>query len=195
MPRASRPMLAQIGSGDPSERCPDWLYEIKWDGVRALCYIEDGQRAHGFAQRQRHGPPVSGAVDSAAPRRRAQTRFSTAKSPRSNERGAAQFRAAAAPHQRGRRQRDRRRSPAAIPSSFSLSICCISTATIFAGCRCIERKRLLKEILTARRRDPLFRTLQTTAKAGFEAAKQQGLEGIVGKKADSFYESRRSATG
>src|SRR5580698_10061540 len=39
MPENVAPMLAQIGKGDPSSG-DDWLYEIKWDGVRALCYID-----------------------------------------------------------------------------------------------------------------------------------------------------------
>ena len=40
MPGTIQPMLAT-----PTDRPPDgakWIYEIKWDGVRAICYIEDG---------------------------------------------------------------------------------------------------------------------------------------------------------
>src|ERR1022692_912306 len=39
MPENVEPMLAQIGKGDPP-RGDEWLYEIKWDGVRALCYVD-----------------------------------------------------------------------------------------------------------------------------------------------------------
>ena len=40
--RSVTPMLAQIGKGDPPAG-DDWIYEVKWDGVRAICYIEDGK--------------------------------------------------------------------------------------------------------------------------------------------------------
>ncbi len=41
MPVALEPMLATLGSTVPSGS--DWLYEVKWDGYRALCFIEDGR--------------------------------------------------------------------------------------------------------------------------------------------------------
>ena len=42
MPRNISPMLAVIGKGAPPSS-EDWLFEIKWDGVRAICYIESGE--------------------------------------------------------------------------------------------------------------------------------------------------------
>ncbi len=41
MPQAIRPMLAQPGDLPKSEE--DWAYEFKWDGVRALLYVEGGR--------------------------------------------------------------------------------------------------------------------------------------------------------
>jgi len=40
MPEGLTPMLASAG---PIPRGEQWVYEIKWDGVRALCYIRDGK--------------------------------------------------------------------------------------------------------------------------------------------------------
>jgi bifunctional non-homologous end joining protein LigD len=59
------------------------------------------------------------------------------------------------------------------------------------GLPLIERKRILKEVLQP---TDVIRYSEhfTDGKALFEAAKQQGVEGIIGKKASSFYESRRS---
>jgi bifunctional non-homologous end joining protein LigD len=59
------------------------------------------------------------------------------------------------------------------------------------GLPLLERKRLLKEVLQP---NDVIRYSEHFAdgRALFEAAKQQGVEGIVGKKASSFYESRRS---
>src|SRR5215469_9650559 len=41
MPTPFRPMLATIGEGAFSD--PGWLFEIKWDGVRALAWIAGGK--------------------------------------------------------------------------------------------------------------------------------------------------------
>src|ERR1039457_6542606 len=41
MPKALTPMAASLAEHIPSGK--DWLYEIKWDGVRALCFIENGE--------------------------------------------------------------------------------------------------------------------------------------------------------
>ncbi len=42
MPKIITPMLAELGKGEPPAS-GDWVYEIKWDGVRAICFIESGK--------------------------------------------------------------------------------------------------------------------------------------------------------
>lgn len=41
MPKDIRPMLATLADKPFSD--PDWLFEIKWDGIRALAFVEDGK--------------------------------------------------------------------------------------------------------------------------------------------------------
>jgi bifunctional non-homologous end joining protein LigD len=41
MPVALEPMLATLGTAVPSGS--EWLYEVKWDGYRALCFVEGGK--------------------------------------------------------------------------------------------------------------------------------------------------------
>ena len=41
MPTTITPMLASLADVAPTG--PDWVYEIKWDGVRALAFIENGE--------------------------------------------------------------------------------------------------------------------------------------------------------
>src|SRR5271166_5013095 len=41
MPEHVEPMLASLVDQPPPG--DDWLYEVKWDGVRALCFIENGK--------------------------------------------------------------------------------------------------------------------------------------------------------
>jgi bifunctional non-homologous end joining protein LigD len=40
MPKDMRPMLATLSDEPFSD--PNWLFEIKWDGIRALAFVEDG---------------------------------------------------------------------------------------------------------------------------------------------------------
>lgn len=40
MPETLTPMLATPAAAAPAE--PGWLFEVKWDGVRALCFVKDG---------------------------------------------------------------------------------------------------------------------------------------------------------
>src|SRR5580658_6973185 len=41
MPHSVSPMLATLATQPPSGDA--WLYEVKWDGVRALCFIDENQ--------------------------------------------------------------------------------------------------------------------------------------------------------
>jgi len=41
MPKVIKPMLATLVDDPFSD--PDWLFETKWDGVRATCFLENGQ--------------------------------------------------------------------------------------------------------------------------------------------------------
>ena len=72
--RLSR-MLAELGKGEPPRQGKDWLYEIKWDGVRAAVLpryqrrVSQRQRrpAHYFAQWKRRHPAIPRALRTAAP--------------------------------------------------------------------------------------------------------------------------------
>src|SRR5262249_24424058 len=53
MPSRIEPMLASIGDRAFSD--PNWLFEIKWDGVRALAYIQHGT----LKMQARHGADIT----------------------------------------------------------------------------------------------------------------------------------------
>ena len=61
------------------------------------------------------------------------------------------------------------------------------------GVPLIERKRLLKEVLNPTTSSATRSTSTATGRSCSKPRKQQGLEGIVGKRATSFYESRRDS--
>jgi bifunctional non-homologous end joining protein LigD len=188
MPKNISPMLAQIGKGPPPAG-KGWLYEVKWDGVRAICYIADGS----VRMVSRNG----NVIDQQYPELtilphqvNAQTAILDGEIAALNERGVPSF------------ELLQRRINVADASAVA-TLARHHPVVFFAfdllyldgrdlrGAPLEERKKLLKEILKP---TDVIRYSEhfTDGIALLEAAKQQGVEGIVGKRASSFYESRRA---
>ena len=188
LPDAGPPMLAQIGAGVPPSDAK-WIYEVKWDGVRALCYIQNGQ----VRMVSRNGNLIDRQYPelSILPHQiKAKTAIIDGEIAALNERGVPSF------------ELLQRRINVADASSVA-TLARHHPVVFYAfdllyldgrdlrGLPLVERKRMLKEVLQT---NDVVRYSEhfTDGKALLEAAKQQGVEGIVGKKASSFYESRRS---
>jgi len=188
LPEIGAPMLAEIGKGEPPSG-KNWIYEVKWDGVRALCYIQGGQ----VRMVSRNGNVIDRQYPelSILPHHvQAKTAIVDGEIAALNERGVPSF------------ELLQRRINVADASSIA-TLARHHPVVFYAfdllyldgrdlrGLPLIERKRVLKEIL---RPNDTIRYSEHFAdgQALFEAAKQQGVEGIIGKKASSFYESRRS---
>jgi bifunctional non-homologous end joining protein LigD len=184
------PMLAQIGKGAPPTG-PEWLYEIKWDGVRAICYIENGRvrlvsRNGNVMERQY--PELS-----VLPHHiKAKTAILDGEIAALDPRGLPSFELL--------QSRINVAEESAIATlSRNLPVVIFLFDLLYLNGRdlrgepLIERKRLLKEVLEP---DEIIRYSEHFPGAGtelLEAAKLQGLEGIIAKRASSFYESRRTA--
>jgi len=189
MPKIIAPMLAELGKGTPPAT-GDWLYEVKWDGVRALCFI-DGGKLHMVSRN-------ANAMEKQYPE------------------------LSILPHQVNARQAILDGEIVALDAhgkpSFELLQRRINVAEASAIARLsrnspvvfiafdllyldgsdlrqtplIERKKLLKDVLTP---NELVRYSEYFTGSGpqiLEAVKAQGLEGMVAKRPDSPYESRRS---
>jgi bifunctional non-homologous end joining protein LigD len=190
MPKNIAPMLAQIGRGTPPAS-EEWLYEIKWDGIRALCYIDDGKlrmvsRNGNLMDRQypelsilpHHVNATQAILDGEIAAL--------------DERGIPSF-------ERLQRRITVGEASAIATLSRHHPVVLYLFDLLFVdgrdlrGVPLIERKRLLKEVLKP---NDVIRYSEHFAGAGpdlLEAVRQQGIEGIVGKRASSPYESRRTA--
>lgn len=188
MPKALAPMAAFLGDHFPTS--DNWLYEIKWDGVRALCFVEDGAlqiftRNGNRCERQypeltvlpRHVRASSAILDGeiAALDEKGRPRFSLIQ-PRihvSDPNSIAHL----------------SRSTPVTFFAFDLLYC---DGYDLRNVSLRERKRALAEVLATSDLIRISEHFETSGAEMLEAARQAGLEGIVAKQADSKYESRRS---
>jgi bifunctional non-homologous end joining protein LigD len=190
MPANVAPMLAQLGKGEPPAS-EDWLFEVKWDGIRAIGYIENGQlrlvSRNGHAM-ERQYPELSILPHQIA----ARTAIFDGEIAALDSRGVPSFELL--------QHRITVADAAAIATLarkhpvvfFAFDLLYLDGYDL-RGAPLVERKRLLKEILQP---GDVIRYSDHFAGDGptlLEAAKAQGLEGIVGKRARSLYESRRTS--
>jgi len=190
MPKNLTPMLAQIGKGAPPISA-DWLFEVKWDGVRALCYLENGKarmvsRNGNAIDRQYpelsilpHHIKASSAIldgEIAALDARGVPSFELLQR-RINVAEASAIATLA------------RKDPVVL---FVFDLLYLDGHDL-RGVPLIERKRLLQEILSPGDGINYSNHFEGNGPDLLAAAKQQGLEGIVGKRANSLYESRRGS--
>jgi bifunctional non-homologous end joining protein LigD len=190
MPTNVAPMLAVIGKGGPPAS-EDWLCEVKWDGVRAICTVQDGKvhmvSRNGNAM-DRQYPELS-----ILPHHlKATTAILDGEIAALNAKGVPSF------------EQLQRRITVAEASAIatlvrSLPVVLFVFDLIYLdgydlrGVALAERKRLLKEVVVA---NDVIRYSEHFVGHGpelLEAARAQGIEGIVAKRARSFYESRRTA--
>ena len=188
LPRSIQPMLAVLAEHPPSG--PEWLYEVKWDGVRALCFIENNQLGI-YSRNQKR-------CDQQYPELSVLPRFLKAGS-------AILDGEIAVLDENGRARFSLIQPRIGVGDPNSVAHLARSTpATLFLfdllyldgydlrGVPLEERKRLLAEILTPTDRIRFSDHFAANGAAMLEAARAHGLEGILAKRRDSKYESRRS---
>ena len=187
MPSAITPMKGMLADSLP--RGKDWLYEIKWDGVRAICFVENGalrmtSRSGKSCERQYPELSVlphfldaqSAALDGeiCALDERGRPRFSLIQ-PRIMAAEAASVAAMA------------RSKPVTL---FLFDLLYLDGYDL-RGVELSERRKLLESIVKPGGQVRLSQTFEEGAHL-LEAAREQGLEGVVAKRAGSRYEARRS---
>jgi bifunctional non-homologous end joining protein LigD len=187
MPPRLEPMLATLIEHPFSD--PSWLFEIKWDGVRALAWIADGK----LTLRSRKGNDVT------------QTYPDLASLPKFlNARRAILDGEIVILSDRGRsdferlQERMHVRAPSAklladAPVTYYLFDLLYCDGYDLREAPLAERKELLRRLLRPHDHIRFSDHQVELGQEMFELARKEGLEGIVGKKADSTYVSARTA--
>src|SRR5947208_900354 len=191
MPKTILPMMAVAGATLPIGT--DWLYEVKWDGVRALCWIDKtaeepqvhvaSRKGTSIEQQYPELQEVAKAVD-------AQSAILDGEVVAFDERGVPSFqllqnRIGASP-----------RSASKLAQSYPVSYFAFDLLYLdgydLRSTPLAERKQLLASVLHS---TPAVRHSEHFVGKGNEllqAVRETGLEGVVAKQAFSKYESKRS---
>jgi len=187
MPESIAPMKGTLANSPPQGA--GWLYEIKWDGVRAICFVENGSvrmvsRSGKSCERQypeldvlpRFIDAQTAVLDAeiCVLDEQGRPRFGLIQ-PRIMVSGAASIAALA------------RSKPVAL---FIFDLLYLDGYDLRAAALS-ERRKLLETTLKPGGVIRLSGTFDE-GKQLLEAAREQGLEGIIAKRADSRYEARRS---
>ncbi len=169
---AYRPMLATLATEVPTG--PDWLFEVKWDGYRALAYVGHGEVrlvSRTGNDLTKRFPNVAGELARAT------------KSPALvldgevcalDEQGRPSFSAM---------QQARPGTPIVYEVFDLLEV----EGEVLVDRQLRDRRRRLQGLLDGRNRTVRLSETFEDGEALYRAAREQGLEGIVAKRADSPY--------
>jgi bifunctional non-homologous end joining protein LigD len=189
MPKIISPMLAELGKGTPPAT-GDWIYEIKWDGVRALCFI-DGGKLHMVSRNantmEKQYPELSILPHQV------------------NARQAILDGEIVALDALGKPSFELLQRRINVAEASAIARLSRNSPVVFIAfdllyldgsdlrrMPLIERKKRLKEVLTPNEVVRYSEYFTGTGPEILEAVKAQGLEGVVAKRPGSPYESRRS---
>ncbi len=190
MPKSVPPMLAEIGRGDPLDH-DHWLYEVKWDGVRAICYIESGR----LRMVSRNGNVMESQYPelSVLPHHiQARDAILDAEIVSLDARGVPSF------EQLQLRMNATEANAVALqrrhhPVTMYVFDVMYADGHDLRGVTVEDRKAFLRELLNPSDTIRYSDTFGSAGRALMAAVKAQGIEGIIGKRRGSFYESRRGS--
>src|SRR3989441_6993888 len=187
MPAAIHPMLAT--SIEKPFDDPEWLFEIKWDGYRAVSFLKDG-KARLVSRNQNDLTARYPELHDLPKFIKGENAILDGEIVALDEEGRSSF--SLMQQRTGIRQGGRRTAARGdIPVLYYVFDLLYLDGYDLRRIPLEQRKDLLSQIITAggpvRFSDHFARGV-----ALFEAAKQKGLEGILAKRRTSFYEERRS---
>jgi len=188
MPMKIHPMLAE--SADQAFDDPDWLFEIKWDGYRAIAFIENG-KARLVSRNQNDLTPRYPELKDLARLIKAKTAILDGEVVALDEDGRASF--SLMQQRTGFRAGGRKRvANADVPVLYYAFDLLYLDGYDWRRVPLEERKRKLTSLLVTGDAVRYSDHYEERGKALFEMARQKRLEGILAKKRASVYEERRS---
>src|SRR5262249_27459157 len=186
IPEAIEPMAGVLA--DQAPRGDDWLFEVKWDGVRALAFIDDEElwlQARSGIRCERQYPELAVVPHQVA----AKQAVLDGEIAVLDEKGVSQFHLI--------QPRIANTDPNSIahlsrstPVVYFVFDLLYLDGYDLRNVPLAERRALLDEIVTS---GPVLRVSEAFPGAGeemLEAARETGLEGVLAKHASSAYESR-----
>ena len=188
MPSFIQPMLASVIEKPFDD--PDWLFEIKWDGYRAIAFIDDGS-VRLVSRNQNDLTPRYPELRELGKFIRAKSAILDGEVVVLDEQGRSSF--SLMQQRTGIRAHGRQVAPRSeLPVLYYAFDLLYLDGYDLRRVALEGRKRVLKEILTPGELVRYSDDFPGRGVALFGAAKQQGLEGILAKHCGSTYEERRS---
>lgn len=164
-----------------------WLFEVKWDGYRSVCYVE-GERIRFLSRNQLDLGEKFPDLVAARAEVAAQTAVIDGEILALDPEGKPDFQLLqdAAGFRHGPRRREQ---PVLIFYAFDLLYC---NGRDLSNEPLLERKRLLSQLIAGQGRIRFSDHVQGKGRLLFEQVREQGMEGIIAKDGQSTYEQRRS---
>jgi bifunctional non-homologous end joining protein LigD len=188
MPDRIQPMLASIA--EDAFDSPDWLYEVKWDGYRAVAFIVDG-KVRLVSRNQNDLTGQYPELRELAERVRAERAVIDGEVVAVDESGRSSF--SLMQQRAGFRKWGRRaEGDAGIPILYYAFDLIYLDGYDLRRVNLEERKQALAGIIEAGGRVRFSDHSVGEGKALYRVAAEKGLEGIVAKRRNSCYEERRS---
>ena len=186
MPKGVPVTLAQIKERPFSD--PDWVFEIKWDGVRALAQIEDG-KATLWARSGRNITPEYPEFKDLGKHFRVANAIADGEIATLDENGRSDF------HKLQNRlgvQNPSQNLMNSVPVNYYFFDLLYANGFDLRKSPLVERKELLKHVLITDERIRYSDHIEEKGEELFEAAREKGLEGILAKLRDSTYPGTRT---
>jgi len=187
MPESLDPMLATAVTKPPAGN--QWIYEIKWDGVRALCRIRDGELTI-FSRRGNRCEKQYPELRTLPEHVDAKEAWLDGEICVLNEEGRSSF---------GLIQHRINANPSAVPrltethpALLFLFDVLYANGYDFRGCSLGDRRKVLESLVKPSGNIRISDAYETDGEQMFEAARKMGLEGVVAKDRRSKYEAGRS---
>jgi bifunctional non-homologous end joining protein LigD len=188
MPSGVRATLAELG--DKPFSSPNWVFEIKWDGVRAIAQIENGKTTL-WARSGRDVTLEYPEFKDMAARFRARDAIIDGEIVTLDADGRSNFHSLQ--HRLGV-QNPSRQLMQSVPLDYFAFDVMYADGYDLRRVALVERKDFLQQVLSPNERIHFSEHIPEQGEALYEAARSKGLEGIIAKLKNSTYAGARTST-